>query len=157
MQILISAKRGKLAVDDVYTFSPTLVMNIRYGYSRYAGGHQPRRVGFDPANSGFRLLWYLSSRLPDKLFPCVQTTGLASLGCESHDVLNNDVHTFFVSFAKQYGKHNMKFGTDLRAYRDNDFRYGNAGGLFNFNTGFTQGPLDNSPSSPGGIGQGLAS
>ncbi len=150
-------KTRQLAVDDVYTISPTFLMDVRYGYSRYAGGHQPRRVGYDTGQLGFSPTVVSQLTLTDKLFPCVQTTGLASLGCEAHDVLNNDIHTFFVSFSKQHGTHNLKFGTDLRAYRDNDFRYGNAGGLFSFNTSFTQGPFDNSASSPGGIGQGLAS
>jgi len=149
-------KTRQLAADDVYTFSPSFLMDIRYGYSRYAGGHQPRRVGFDATQLGFAPPVVGNLTLTDKLFPCVQTMGMANVGCEAHDVLNNDIHTLFVSFTKQYHRHNLKFGTDLRAYRDNDFKFGNAGGNFSFNTAYTQGPLDNSPSSPGGIGQGLA-
>jgi hypothetical protein len=50
----------------------------------------------------------------------------------------------------------MKVGLDFRANRGYDTPQGTARGRFNFATDFTRGPLDNSPSSPGSLGQGLA-
>jgi len=143
------------ALDDVYVFSPTLVMNVRYGYLRFTSGHVPRAVGFDPSELGFspevvRLLNPIA-----KMFPCVRVSGFIRMGCEGYDIGNNDVHTLFASVTKQHGTHNIKFGADLRAYRENTYDYGQPGGAFYFQKTFTRGPLDNSPASPGG-GQGLA-
>ncbi len=90
------------------------------------------------------------------MFPRVAISGAQSLGSESADNLNNDVHSFFVSFDKQHGTHHIKFGGDIRAYRDNVRTFGNATGFYTFATDYTRGPLDNSPTSPGGVGQGLA-
>jgi len=144
------------ALDHVYTFSPSLIMNIRYGYARYAGGHYPRKLGYDVSQLGFSssvtsLLTPVAS-----MFPRVAVTGMPTFASESADVKNTDTHSLFVSFNKQHGSHNMKFGMDMRVYRDNLFAYGNAGGSFTFGTDYTHGPLDNSPSSPSGLGQGVA-
>lgn len=144
------------AIDDVYTFSPTLVLNVRYGYIRYGGGHQPRSLGFDPAALGFPGNVVSQLTTVTKIFPSISASGLSSMGNEGADLKNNDVHSFFASLSKQHGGHNLRIGTDLRAYRYNYYPFGSAGGYFNFGTGYTQGPLDNSPSSPGGVGQGLA-
>jgi hypothetical protein len=144
------------AIDNVYTLSPSLVLNVRYGFSRYGGGHQPRSLGFDPAALGFQsgVVSQLTSAV--KIFPSVAISGLSPMGNESADYGNTNTHSFFASLTKQKGGHNLKFGADLRAYRYNSFSYGSAGGYFNFGTTYTQGPLDNSASSPSGMGQGLA-
>jgi len=149
--------RGRqVTIDDVYVFNPTFVMNIRYGYARFAGGHFPRRINFDIAALGFSSDVVSALTTVNNMFPRVDVAGLVSLGTEGYDVLNNDVHSFFLSFTKQRGSHSMKFGTDLRAYRDNVFFYGQSTGRFVFGTDFTRGPLDNSPAAPGNVGQGLA-
>ena len=57
---------------------------------------------------------------------------------------------------RRSGSHSLEFGTDLRVYQLNVFTPGRAGGNFTFDTTYTQGPLDNSPAAPSGIGQGLA-
>jgi hypothetical protein len=149
-------KTRQFSLDDVYTFSPSFFMDVRYGYTRYAGGHFPLRLGYDVSQLGFPSAATSLLTQTAQIFPRIAISGEQGLGSESADVLNNDVHSFFVSFSKQHGSHNLKFGADLRAYRDNDRTYGNATGYFTFGTAYTQGPLDNSPSSPSGIGQGLA-
>jgi hypothetical protein len=146
----------QFAIDDVYTFSPTLALNVRYGYLRYAGGHKPRRVGFDVESLGFSPAVAALLTSTAKMFPRIDISGLESLAFEGYDVLNNDGHTFFASFTKQARDHNLKFGADIRVYRDNVAFYGQASGRFTFGTNWTRGPFDNSPSSPGGVGQGLA-
>jgi hypothetical protein len=149
-------KTRQFSLDDVYTFNSTLVIDVRYGYIRYAGGHFPRRLGFDIGQLGFSSSVTSQLAQTGEMFPNVGISGMQSLGGEGADVYNNDVHSFFVSFDKQQGSHHIKFGADVRAYRDNDRSYGNATGSFTFGTAYTQGPLDNSTSSPSGIGQGLA-
>ena len=66
-------------------FGPTLIMDVRYGYIRYAGGHSPRTLGYDIGQLGF------SSSVTDQLtqtadmFPRVAISGAQSLGSESAD------------------------------------------------------------------------
>ena len=146
----------QVAIDDVYSFSPSLIMNIRYGYIRYAGGHYPRKLGYNPSQLGFPSQVVSQLTPVATMFPRVSVAGLPSLGSESADVKNTDTHSVFASFSKQQGAHSFKFGTDIRVYRDNLFGFGNAGGTFSFGTDFTRGPFDNSASSPGSVGQGLA-
>ena len=69
--------------------------NIRYGYVRYAGGHFPRRVGFDAASLGFFPSVVAQLTPVAKMFPRVDISGLQSIGTEAYDVLNNDVHSLF--------------------------------------------------------------
>jgi hypothetical protein len=90
------------------------------------------------------------------MFPTVNTTGLRQIGNEGADILNNDVHSLTANFNKQLGNHSVKFGLDARAYRDNVFNLANSSGAFTFDPTYTRGPFDNSPTSPGGVGQGLA-
>jgi hypothetical protein len=149
-------KTRQATLDYIYTFSPSLVMDIRYGYGRYAGGHKPRRLGFDLKKLGFSDAVVAELTATSDLFPRFDVSGLESLAFEGYDTLNNDVHTLFNSFTKQWKSHNLKFGADIRAYRDNVSFFGHATGRYQFSTNYTRGPLDNSPSSPGGVGQGLA-
>ncbi len=146
----------QVAVDDVYTFNPTLTLNLRYGYLRYEGGHFPRRVGFDVGSLGFPSTTTAQLTATASLFPRIDISGQDSVAFEGYDVLNNDAHTIFASVVKQVQAHNLKFGADVRFYRDNVAFYGQASGRFTFGTNYTRGPLDNSPTSPGGVGQGLA-
>ncbi|HWB87194.1 MAG TPA: carboxypeptidase regulatory-like domain-containing protein [Bryobacteraceae bacterium] len=146
----------QIALDYVYTINPSLIANIRYGFSRFNGGSHPDRLGFDMSQLGF------SSQVTNLIdpawmaFPTVSVSGMAALGSEgASSTIDND-HALFASVTKEHGRHSMSFGADLRAYRKNVFNPGNAAGSYTFGTAYTQGPFDNSTSSPGGIGQGLA-
>jgi hypothetical protein len=150
-------KTRQATLDHVYLLTPATVMNIRYGYTRYAGGHSPRRLGFDPAELGFPRSFADLAPSHFRMFPRIDISGLQALAFETPTLRNNDVHSFFVSGTRQFGRHSVKFGTDLRAYRDAWAAPGEASGRLIFGTAYTRGPLDNSPESPGGVGQGLAS
>ena len=147
---------SQVSLDYVYTVSPTFITNIRYGFSRFDGGSHPDRLGFNQSQLGF------SSQVTGLIdpawmaFPTVTVAGLAGLGSEGiSSTIDND-HSLFVSGIKDHHNHNLNFGADLRAYRKNTFSPGNAAGSYTFGTNYTQGPFDDSASSPGGIGQGLA-
>jgi hypothetical protein len=146
----------QFALDDVYVLSPTVVMNVRYGYSRSVGGHTPPRVGFDVSELGFPAGTVSQMKGVASMFPRVTTTGLATLGSETYDRANEDVHSLFAGVNKQHSNHNIKMGMDARVYREAAARYGEAGGNYSFGVNYTRGPLDNSPTSPNGVGQGMA-
>jgi len=145
------------AIDDVYTVSPSLVLNARYGYNRYYRDTLPDSYGFDVSSLGFPRETAALLTETIKIFPTTSVSGLPSLSSEGANRDYCDTHSAFLSVAKQQGAHGLKIGADARSYRKNGAdAMQQAAGSFSFATAFTQGPLDNSPSSPGGIGQGLA-
>lgn len=151
-----AADAPQIVLDDVYTLNPSTVLNVRYGYIRYAFLHKTRTLGFDPADLGFSPETTSLLTRTVKMFPAININGLENMGSEGADIYFNDVHSFFASVIKQRGNHNLKLGVDFRVYRNSIHEYGKAGGSFTFGPIFTRGPLDNSPTSPNGLGQGLA-
>ena len=150
-------KTRQATLDHVYMLKPSMVLNIRYGYTRYAGGHAPRRLGFNPATLGFPQSFADLAPSAFRMFPRVDISGVQALGSETASLRNNDVHSLFVSVTKQFGKHSLKVGTDMRLFRDAWAAPAQASGRLIFGTAYTRGPLDSSPESPAGVGQGLAS
>jgi len=150
---LIRRNRG-VALDDVHIFSPRLVVNLRYGFTRFREDTVPKSAGFDPVQVGFDKSLLSQIDPQAYVFPCFAVQGYANLGCNNPNLNATDVHTLTVSFDSLRGAHNLKFGTDLRAYRKTKFGVGQGVPRLEFGTNFTR-QFDNSPSAP--IGQGLAS
>jgi len=148
------------AFDDVYTFSPSFIMDFRVGFERY-----PRIVDFLPWNQAGS--WsYASIGMPAVLdsytpvdirrMPAFSPAGYT--GIPNYSGLtwySSDIPSVSLNFTKTFGSHTFRFGWEGRQYEE----YINAPGVattgsFTFGTTYTQGPNDNSPASP--IGQGLA-
>ncbi len=155
--ILNRINRG-LAMDDVYVFSPSLILNLRYGLTQQEFPERRASRGFDLGSIGF------SSQVTNLIdrnlmtLPRVSISGYTGIGSwESGDGVNSSLtHSFAGNFTKVKGEHSIKFGADFRVYRSfgNRFQLSTAPDL-SFGTEYTRGPLDNSPSAA--IGQQLAS
>ena len=90
--------------------------------------------------------------------PRIQLGGYAALsGWESGDGTNTGlIHSFANTNTWLLGRHNVRFGADIRFYRSFGNRYPtDIAPDFNFNTSatFLRGPLDNAAAAP--IGQDL--
>ena len=145
------------AFDDVYTFSPTFYMNLRYGYNRFirVADRNPEGRGFDLTSLGFPASWNNAISPQLRHFPYIVISGYAST-YNGGEWRPNDTHTLLSAFEKVQGSHAAKFGMEYRVYRENRYLDANTStGRLDFGTTYTRGPLDNSPSSL--IGQGLAS
>ncbi len=148
-----------VVVDDVYTFSPTLVLNLRYGlsYQKPVAGRVTQ--GFDLLSLGFpnSLLNEINTKgNPEGItFPVVTVTGYTALGTDGGGFRTIYAHSFAGTLTKIIGAHSLKTGAEYRLMRENGFAYGNVSPSLTFAEAYTRGPLDNSPVSP--IGQGLAS
>lgn len=143
--------------DDVYTFSPSFVMNLRYGYNRFirnTNGHPDSR-GFDLTSLGFPSSWNNSISPDIRRFPHINISGY--YGTSSGALWRpNDTHAFIAAFDKVMGSHAIKFGGEFRSYRKNEIAGGSpATGQLAYSDAYTKGPLDNSPSAP--IGGGMVS
>jgi len=141
-----------LTFDDVYTISPTFLVNTRVNWTRFVEPQTNFSLGYDSTSLG--LPSYLSSNAPRKILPRVSFTTFTALGSDGGIERPLDIFQVFESFTKIQGKHSLKFGVDVRQYRESQLNAGYTNGTFVFGTNWTNGPLDNSPSAP--IGQDLA-
>jgi hypothetical protein len=144
-------------IDDVYTISPSFVMNFHYGYDRFVRIYDslPEGHGFDLTKLGFPASYNNMIPTAYRRFPYITITGYAPTWNGWLD-RPNDNHAFVLAFNKTSGNHAIKFGAEFRLYTQNEYQPDNTStGNLNFGTTYTQGPLDNSAASP--LGQGLAS
>ncbi len=144
-------------LDNVYTLRPDLVLNFRYSYTRFLFPHTPKSQGMDLEILGFPASFVNQLDRVNVSFPQISINGMTNLGNEKPDNYITNTHHFSSTLNWVRGTHVVRVGVDYRAYQENYASYSSASPSFSFGTSWTQGPLDNSPASPSGVGQGLAS
>jgi hypothetical protein len=146
-------------IDDVYTINATTVINLRYGYNRFIRADQGNSAsqGLDLTTLGFPSA-YNNLISPDiRRFPRFDITGYQGTGVAG-EFRPNDLHSFGGTINKVINNHSAKAGVEFRSYRENIRAFApTQTGQFNFDSTWTRGPLDNSPTSPGSLGQSFAS
>ncbi|MBL8215587.1 MAG: TonB-dependent receptor [Bryobacterales bacterium] len=149
----------RVALDNVYTFSPTALLNVRYGLVVQRPYSAPLHRGFDLASLGFSADFINQLRSSTDYsgvsFPALTVDGYTALGAGGGSLSTNYSHTIGTTFTKIQGNHSWRAGQEYRLLRDNGFAYGNVAPALTFGTNYTRGPLDTSAGAP--IGQGLAS
>jgi hypothetical protein len=145
-----------LMADDVYTLSPTWLVNSRFNWTRFKEPLQNFSAGFDSTSLGFPA--YLASNSPSRVLPRLTFAAFTGIGDGGGRQFPFDIFQWFESFTKVSGKHALKFGFDFRETRESQIDYGFSNGTFTFGTasgiGWTNGPLDNAAAAP--IGQDFA-
>lgn len=155
--ILNRINRGA-ALDQVFVLNPSLLLNVRYGFTNQDFPERRITQGYDLASLGFssNLTNLIDGRLAT--IPRTRLGGYSAISpWETGDGTNSSLtHVLQANFTKLAGTHNLKFGADARIYRgfENRFPFAVSPDL-NFNNVYTRGPLDNSPAAP--LGQELAS
>ncbi len=139
-------------LDDVYTISPTFLMNTRLNWTRFVEPLTNFSLGTDSTSLGFPS--YLSANAPFKVVPRIAFSAFTGFGDTGGVQFPFDIYQIFESFTKIQGKHTLKFGVDARQYRESNLSAGYSNGSFTFGNNWTNGPLDNSPTAP--IGQDFA-
>lgn len=138
--------------DDVYTFTPTLLLNTRLSWNRYIDANTRPSTGFDFASLGLpESLRASSTRL---VLPIFNFGEYQDIGNSGGDSTPFDTYQIFTTLTKVAGRQSFKFGADLRRQVESSNNFGNSSGTYDFNSAWTRGPLDNSPEAP--IGQDLA-
>lgn len=153
---LFKSRQG--AFDHVWTISPTMVLNSRYGYNRFIRGtnSNPGNRGFDLTSLGFP--GYYNNIIPEDIrrFPRFDINlyqGTAVGG----ELRPTDTHSFNSTLNQTLGSHSIKYGVEFRSYRETDKFFGNnQTGQFVFGSNWTRGPLDNS-AIPSDLGFSFAS
>jgi hypothetical protein len=146
------------AVDHVYVFNGSTVLNLRYGYNWFVRGTDtnPANHGFDLTSLGFPGSY--NSAIPDDVrrFPRFDIAGYQGTGFGG-EYRPNETHSFIATLNKSRGTHSLRTGLEFRRYRETSRFFGNnQTGQFTFDTTWTRGPLDNSAGAPGSLGQSFA-
>lgn len=144
------------AFDDVYILSPTLILNVRAGFTRFIESDNPFSLGFDLAQLGF-------SPEVVKLFDGRDFLALPNTTITNYTPLSGGPNNRFVTnyynagatITKLKGGHSIRAGVDYRVFRDNRFDYGDNAPEFAFAQNWTRGPRDNAASDP--LAQSMAS
>jgi hypothetical protein len=124
------------ALDDSFILSPSFVGSVRYGYARFLSLTESG-VGLDPAD--LRVPNVIIENQVFKGYPTftlgenMRTVGSGRSG------FTRDLHSLLASLTKLTGNHSLKFGTDYRILRINNYTTGGGStGTFTFSPGFTQ-------------------
>ena len=148
-------------VDDVHVFSPSLLLNVRYGINYENNTNSPGSTGFDLASLGLpsSLVNNIASKLGTNgiSFPDIQVDSNAytELASFRSNTASTNYSTASATLTKISGKHSTRYGVEYRLMRETAFNYGHVAPQLLFAPTYTRGPLDNSPVAA--IGQGMAS
>ncbi len=148
-------KQRGLGFDDVYVLSPTMVLNSRYGFTRFIQTDQPESIGFDLASLGFPAGLVSQLDKSAAAFPMISFDQYTTLGESTNTLTATNYHNFGSTLSWTRGNHSIRMGGEFRVQQGNGYNYANASPNESFSTTYTRGPLDNSTASP--IGQDMAS
>jgi len=153
---LFRSRQG--ALDEVWTINPTTVLNLRYGYNRFIRGTQTNldNHGFDLTSVGFPSSYNSSIPEDKRRFPAIDITGYQGTR-QNEEFRPTDLHSAIATLNKAVGAHSFNTGVEFRGYRETDsFAINDVTGRFNFDATWTRGPIDNSATAPGSLGQSFA-
>jgi hypothetical protein len=144
-----------LNADHVWTMSSSTMLNVRGSWSRFQEPSIRQHQGqFDPASLGFpsAATQYFTG---ERYFPRFNIGNYSALGDTFAGGTNTNIYSFQPTLTHNRGRHSLRAGADVRAYREDSFPSLHAAGEYNFaaNAVFTR-QLDNSPAAA--IGQDLA-
>lgn len=126
--------------EDVYTITPTTVVNVRGNYTRYQEHHFAPADSVSPNDLGFPS--YLAGNATFQTMPYIVFTSTSSsggignsympLGYNGDGTNYLDSASIFAQVQKIRGNHSFKAGIDYRRYKYSGTTYGNPSGTFTF-------------------------
>jgi hypothetical protein len=150
--IILNRINRAISFDDVHVFTPTFLLNFRYGLTQQEFPERRVSTGFDLATLGFSQ--NLAGLVPAGQGAIPQTSigSLSQLSpSESGDgVASSIVNTWVGNFTWIKGNHSFRFGPEFRLYRVfSDRHSGDNSPILNFSD-WGKGPLNTSPAPPVG-------
>jgi hypothetical protein len=137
-----------VVIDNVHTFSPRVVFNVRYGLTYQRPRAEANSLGFDITSLG------ISQNVVDEInrkslprgiaFPEVSIDNFQGLGTGGGNGRALAYHNFNSTLSWFAGKHSWRFGAEMRSQRENGYAYGSVAPLYQFASLWTRGPIDNS-------------
>jgi outer membrane receptor protein involved in Fe transport len=156
-----TVKTKQIALGDTLTFSPTTILDLHLGYTRYHYVRTPLTSGFNMSSLGGQWGTYPFASTPLPV-PCVSQntgddllgSGFCSQGTGSEIGAGDDTWSFSPSLTKIKGVHTLKFGYEYRLLRNNYYQTNIPTGLYQFDRLMTSA---NPIASPITTGNGFAS
>lgn len=157
--VVLTRRQKSAALNHVTTLRPDLIVDLRYGLTRWGDMRTGPSNGFDLASLGFTPELVRGIERENATLPQLNITGYYQIGGGTAGgaalswapVL---YHTFTGQTMHVRGNHTLRVGSEFRVMQKNNYNTGNLSPSFTFGTEWTRGPLDNSPAAP--IGGGLA-
>lgn len=144
------------ALDDVYVFSPTVVLDVKLGITRQPYNNGPPDSSFSYTALGFAPQMTSLIANATAIFPTINFGDVfQGIGAGGGYYNNNTNSTLNGTLSWQKGKHSLRFGAEGRVWTQSYMNtYNNTSPDINFGSTYTNGPDINSPAAP--VGQGLA-
>lgn len=119
--------------NDVQTFSPTLTLDTRLGFSRTENYGGPNSLGVSPTTFGFP--GYVAGNSTALALPYLTFSDgadIPSLSGRTNTTEYYDNIQLFTELTKVWGRHTLKIGTDFRSQKDSHLNHAYANGDFAF-------------------------
>lgn len=142
VNFVFAARQG--VIDDVHTFNSSTFLNVRYGYNRFIRGQdqQDDAQGYDMTNIfGASAGAVYNSLVPSEIrrYPRFDFAGGPLGNGMSNEFRPVDTHSVAVILNKSIETHALKFGAELRIYREDDnFKSNDQTGQFSFDNVYTR-------------------
>ncbi len=139
VNFLFKARQG--VIDDVHTFNSTTFLNVRYGYNRFIRGQDQEAdaQGFDLTQLGFSPNYNSLVSEEIRRFPRFDFTGGPLGNGMSNEFRPTTTHSGAAILNKVINTHAIKFGGELRIYREDDvFQSNDQTGQFVFDNTYTR-------------------
>jgi hypothetical protein len=151
--IILNRINRAIAFDDVHVFSPSFLVNFRYGVTQQEFPEHRVSQGYDLSKLGFSQNLLKLIPAGQSVIPNVQIGSLTQLSqSESGDGLASSlVHTWVGNFTWVRGNHNIRFGPEFRLYRVfSDRHSADNAPVLNFSNLWGKGPNNTSSAPPVG-------
>jgi hypothetical protein len=123
-------------LDDVHTFSPTLLLDARLGFTRTENSATLPSAGFDATSLGFPAYMNTNSTYPvmPRIAFSESGTAFAGLSTKPGSPSYFDEIQLYASVTKVLGQHTIKFGPDIRANKLSQINGSYSSGTFTFSS-----------------------
>jgi hypothetical protein len=146
-----------IALNAVYTFNPTTILNFSYGFARKIAHRDPFSQNIDLGSLGFPSNVIQAASEQNLEFPRIDiggNNGLSSLGQATFTTLRIQAysHDMRGDLTKIFSKHIFKFGGEFRKLLMNFRQHGQPSGQYTFNNAWTQRQVGAASSTTEGTG-----
>ncbi len=152
--VSIYSRQQNAALDYTNTINARTVLNMRWGLGRSILDREVGHLGFRPSSLGYPE--YMEQGADVLMFPRFNVQDFKAPAAQHHLNYKSSimVHTLVTNITRVAGRHNLKFGGDIR-FNFVNYSQRTYNPVFNFTRAMTQGPDPRRPS--GRAGHGLAS
>lgn len=145
-------KYTQAVVDGTHVFTPALVGNLQFSFTRALAAQFGASDGFDLSTLRFPAAYVSSVVSQFPVFSIGDVVGTSNGADSFTQYQPRNVWALLGSVGWQKGKHNLKLGGDWRQLFFNEGQNSSASGTFSFGRQFTQGPNPVQTSSTSGYG-----